>query len=738
MAIFDASITRRSLLAGTGGLIASFSMAATQAQEAGQKELPGSLADDGYLDSWVRIGDDNTITIFTGKAELGQGISTALLQIAAEELEVEPSDITLITADTARTPDEGYTAGSQSMANSGTAIRSAAAQVRALLYAEAAKRLSVTAPDLRAEGKRLIATNGRSANYGELVAGQMMHVDAKPDAELKQPATFRVMGKSLERIDIPAKVTGHVAYVQDLRLENMLHARVVRPPSYAAELIEIDTASVEKMAGVVSVIRDSRFLAAVAEEEFQAISGMRMLAAAAKWRETATLPDQAKLPGEIRALERQVGTVAEAGNPVFAGNVYEATFTRPYTIHGSIGPSCAVAQMKPDGTLEIWSHTQGVYPDREAIAEMLAMPLDKVRIIHMEGSGCYGHNGADDAAADAALIARKLTGRPIRVQWMREQEHSWEPFGPAMVMKVRAGLSADGKIADWSYDLWSNTHTTRPGGAGSVIAGRHMAKSYPPEVAELRISPPGNGDRNADPAYSIPNKRILWHFLPDMPLRVSALRSLGAYANVFAIESSVDELARMANSDPVEFRLKQLEDVRARDVIRLAAERFGWNSWRPQRNRGRGFAYARYKNLAAYLALAIEAAVEPETGRVQIIRVIAAIDSGEIVNPDGIRNQTEGGILQSLSWTLFESVSFDRTRISSIDWSSYPIMRFPSVPEKVEVHIIDRPGEPFLGTGEAAQGPTSAAVANAIRDAIGKRLFELPLSRDRIREEMLG
>ncbi|RVI28061.1 xanthine dehydrogenase family protein molybdopterin-binding subunit, partial [Sinorhizobium meliloti] len=691
------------------------------------------LDDERFLDSWIRIDPDNSVTVFTGKAELGQGIRTALLQVAAEELEVDPAEIRLITADTGRTPNEGFTAGSQSMQNSGAAIRNAAAQVRALLLAEAARRFGLAATELRAENKAVLAKDGRRATYGELVSGRMLHVEAQPQSALKPPGTFRVIGKTLPRVDIPGKVTGQPAYVHDLRLEAMLHARVVRPPSPAARLTEVDASAAEALPGVASVVRDGNFLAVVASKEFQAVNAMRALAAAARWQESETLPDQTDLPAELQRLESEAGTVAETGMLSSDGKIFEATFSRPYQIHGSIGPSCAVAQMKADGTLDVWSHTQGVFPDRAAIAEMLAMPEDEVHVIHMEGSGCYGHNGADDAAADAALIASKLPGKPIRVQWMREQEHSWEPYGPAMLMKISAALDDQGRIASWAYHLWSNTHSTRPGGAGALLAARHKAEAIQPKPAKLNISPSGNGDRNADPLYVIPNKRVLWHFLADMPLRVSALRALGAYANVFAIESTIDELALMADADPVEFRLRHMEDPRARAVIELAAQRFGWDKAQMPRNRGRGFGFARYKNLAAYLAVAMEVDVEPETGRVHVIRAVSAIDSGEIVNPDGIRNQTEGGILQSISWTLYEAVAFDRTRITSTDWSSYPILRFASVPESVEIHIVERPGEPFLGTGEAAQGPAAAAVANAIRDATGKRLYDLPFTRDRIR-----
>ena len=731
------SLNRRAFLAGGGALIVSFSTAPAFPQEAtppaSPAELPGSLDDDRFLDSWIRIAADGDITVFTGKAELGQGIRTALIQVAAEELDVEPGDIELITADTARTPDEGFTAGSQSMQNSGTAIRHAAAQARQLLLAKAAEILALDAAELTTAGKAVSAPDGRSASYGDLAAALDLHVEAWAEMALKAPDQLRVIGQPVPRVDIPAKVTGGVAYVQDMRMAGMLHARVVRPPSYRATLSGLDPSPVEALPGVVEVVRDGNFLAVVAEREYQAVVAMRALAAAARWTEGETLPDQADLPAVLEGLEREVGTVAEEGAaPSFDGEAYEATFTRPYQMHGSIGPSCGVALMDEAEGLTVWSHTQGVFPDRGAIAGMLGMPEERVTVIHVEGSGCYGHNGADDAAADAALIAAKLPGRPVRVQWMREQEHAWEPFGPGMVMKIKAALGADGKISDWAYDLWSNTHSTRPGGAGALLAGIHKASPATPRPATLQISPSGNGDRNANPLYTIPNKRVLWHFLPDMPLRVSALRALGAYANCFAIEGAIDELAIMAGADPVEFRLRHLEDPRARAVVSLAAERFGWAET-PPADRGKGFAFARYKNMAAYLAIALEAEIERETGRVRVTRAVAAIDSGQAVNPDGIRNQTEGGILQAISWTLYEAVTFDRTRITSVDWSSYPILRFASVPDSVEVHVIDQPGQPFLGTGEAAQGPTAAAVGNAIRNALGKRLHNLPLTRQRVK-----
>jgi CO/xanthine dehydrogenase Mo-binding subunit len=520
-----------------------------------------------------------------------------------------------------------------------------------------------------------------------------------------------------------------------MRLPGMVHARVVRPPSYGAQLTECDSAAVEKLPGVVKVVRDGNFLAVVAEKEFQSIKAMNALAAAAKWQETARLPKQDDLLAVLTSLPAQTSTIFERSNSQAIGQkTIEATYTRPYQAHGSIGPSCAVAQLT-DGAMTVWTHTQGVYPDRQGIAEMLRMPPASVRLIHVEGSGCYGHNGADDAAADAALIARALPGRPVRVQWMREQEHAWEPFGPAMVTKLKASLDSNGKIADWHFDVWSNTHSMRPGGAGSMLAAQHMAQPFAVPAPRPLPLPEGGGDRNAIPIYTFPNAQVVHHFIPAMPLRISAMRALGAYHNVFSIESFMDELAGLADVDPVEFRLKHLEDQRGRAVIEKAALSFGWKrGQKAPQDRGFGFAFARYKNLAAYCAIASEVEVNRETGRPRLVRAVAAVDSGQVVNPDGLINQIEGAIVQSMSWTLYESVSFDDTRITSVDWQTYPILRFDAVPDSIEVHIINRPGQPFLGSGETGQGPAAASIANAIANATGKRLRNLPLTRKRIKE----
>ena len=736
-------LSRRQVLVGTGALVVSFSAARNLAAQEGNAppaaagpKLPGSLKKSPYLDSWIRVAADGEVTVLTGKVELGQGIKTALLQIAAEELDVPLASLKLVTADTEDTANEEYTSGSRSMQDSGTAIRNAAAQAREILMGEAAKRWGLPADRLKASGGAVLASDGRRVTFAELVSSDILHMQAAPISRFKDPSQFKTVGTSAKRIDIPAKVTGGLAYVQDMRLPGMLHARVVRPPSYAAKLTNIDFGAIEKAPGVVKVIRDGNFLAVVAEKEFEAIKAMRELADAARWEEAKTLPDAGSLPAMLKRLRSDDTIILDRNTqPAASARKIEARYTKPYLLHGSIGPSCAVAKFDR-GKMTIWTHTQGVYPDRKAIAELLHLPEAQVHCIHAEGSGCYGHNGADDAAADAALIARAVAPRPVRLQWMREQENCWEPFGPAMLVELKGGVDEAGKIVEWQHEVWSNTHSTRPGTAGSLLAGRHVAGAFPEPAPRAIPQPEGGGDRNSIPLYKFPNARVVHHFLPEMPIRVSAHRSLGAYMNVFAIESFMNELAALAGADPVAFRLAHLDDKRAKDVIEMTAANFGWQPGvKRQRGQGFGFAFAQYKNLAAYCAIAMEVDVAPENGRVRIKRAVSAVDAGLAVNPDGIKNQIEGGILQSASWTLFEAAGFDDTRITSIDWAAYPILRFDSVPEAVEVHVITRPDKPFLGAGEAAQGPAAAALANAIADATGRRFRDLPLSQDRVAEK---
>ncbi|PCE33452.1 xanthine dehydrogenase family protein molybdopterin-binding subunit [Burkholderia ubonensis] len=698
--------------------------------------LAGSLKTNPMLDAWIRIAPDGHVTVFTGKVELGTGVRTALLQIAAEELNMRASLITFLTADTGASPDEGLTAGSHTIADSGSALLNAAAQVRGLLVDAAAKHLGVAAGALVANDATIRAPDGRTLTYGDAVRLVDLHRPATPTSPLKDPKTFRTIGASLPRVDIPSKVTGGVSYVQDLRMDGMLHARVVMPPVYDATLAGFDERAILAMPGVVRVVRDGSMLAVVARGEWQAVVAQRALAASCRWTPGRPLPDPATVHRDLKTLATQSITIADRHAPAApAVKTVRADFIKRYLLHGSIGPSCSVALLR-HGTLTVWTHSQGVYPLRDALAEMLSMPKDKVRCVHAEGSGCYGHNGADDVAAHAARIAVALPDRPIRVQWMREQEHTWDHFTPAMVTSVRASLDALGRIVDWQYELWSSSHNERIVNAGRLVPARMLEKPFASAPSVPMPQPEGGGDRNAIPLYTLPNLHVVNHFSPTMPLQTSAMRSLGAHTNVLAIESVMDELAQAADIDPVEFRLRHMEDPRARDVIRLAAQQFGWPRPPRARNRGVGFAFGKYKNLMAYVAIAVEVSVVPETGHVTLERAVAAVDAGQIVNPDGIRNQIEGGIVQSASWTLYEALRYDTERIRSFDWSSYPILRFSCAPIGVHVHLIDRPGTPFLGAAEASMGPTAGALANALFDATGMRVREMPLAGDALRRRI--
>ncbi|MGE5047997.1 MAG: xanthine dehydrogenase family protein molybdopterin-binding subunit, partial [Deltaproteobacteria bacterium] len=546
----------------------------------------------------------------------------------------------------------------------------------------------------------------------------------------------RFIGKSVPRRDIPAKVTGGAAYVQDLRLPGMLFGRVVRPPSPRAHLVSVDERAARALPGVVAVVRDGSFLAVAAEREEQAIAAMKALRKSARWQQAASLPPSgSKLFDQMRRQPAQESVVSEKNEPAAAAvKTLEATFTRPFLAHAAIGPSCAVAQWQ-EGKLHVWSHTQGVFPLRRELAKALQMPADGIVVSHREGSGCYGHNGADDVALDAALCARATGGRPVKLQWMRDDEFRWEPYGSAMLIDLRAGLDAKGNVVDFRNELWSHTHSTRPGESDgtNLLASWYLKDPQRPGSARNIPQPAGGGDRNAIPLYAFPRQRVTNHLLPEMPMRVSALRTLGAYANVFAIESFMDELAAAAGSDPVEFRLRHLADARAKAVIEAVAAKAGWRPRQPGGGgRGRGIGFAKYKNLAAYVAVVVEVEVDRATGVIKVPRAFAVADAGLIINPDGLTNQIEGGVIQSTSWTLREAVSHDATRVLTRSWSDYPILRMTEVPS-VDVSLIDRPGERPVGVGECAQGPTVAAIANAVAHATGRRIRDLPLTPERLK-----
>jgi len=728
------ALNRRTFTAGLGAIVVAFSLDPKLATGQQSAPLPGSLAKNRMLDAWLRINADGTATVYPGKVELGQGITTALAQIVAEELDLPLARVQMVPADTARSPDEGITSGSQSIEYGGVALRLAGAETRAILVDLAAKRFGVAADTLTVSEGTISAADGRKVGYGELAGDVDLHREVTGKVSPKAPATHKIVGQSVPRFDIPKKVTGGVAYVQDLRLPGMAHGRIVRPPRYGSTLDSCDEAGVKAMGGVIAVVRDGSFLGVVAEREEQAIKAQTALAKSAKWTLGPQLPDPAKIYDVLMALPSTDSVISEKQAALPDGaKVLEATYHKPYMSHGSIGPSCAVAQFK-DGKMTVWTHSQGIYPLRGHLALGLKMQPADVRCIHAEGSGCYGHNAADDVGLDAALLARAVPGRPVRVQWMRDDEFGWEPFGPAMSMKLKAAL-VDGKIADWNYDVWSNTHSTRPGDSGgnNLLASWYLAEPQTPSPPRGIPQPAGGGDRNAVPLYDFPRQHIVHHFIKEMPIRVSALRTLGAYANVFAMESFLDELALEAGADPVAFRLAHMKEPRARAVIEAAAKKAGWKEGeKGDGRRGRGMAFAKYKNLSVYVAVVAEVEVDRASGVVRVPRAYAAADAGQIINPDGLANQIEGGVIQSTSWTLHEQVRFDAEAIKSRDWVSYPILTMPEVPQ-VTVELIDRPSEKSLGSGEGAQGPAAAAIANAFAHATGKRIREVPLTPDRVK-----
>ena len=723
-----ATLTRRQFAAAAGGIVIAFSIRSpVWAQRA---RLPGSLARHRRLDAWLRINPDGTATVFTGKVELGQGILTALAQIAAEELSLQPARIVMISGDTARTPDEGFTSGSRSIEDSGAAIRAACAEAASLLVELAGQRLSWSSDELTVQDGVIYAPGTRKVSYSELTVQFDLRRVATGKFPPKPYGSHRIVGKPMQRRDIPGKVTGAPAFVQDLRLPGMLHGRVVRPPRYHAILDHVDLPGAKALPGVLAVVRDGSFLGVVAKREEQAVRAREHLVRTSTWIGGDTLPDPRKLHDDLVTQKSDDQVVSEQTAPPPSGiaRVFEATFTRPYIAHASIGPSCALAQF--DGAnLTVWSHTQGVFPLRRDLARALKLDEDAIHCIHAEGAGCYGHNGADDAALDAALLARAVQGLPVRVQWMRDDEFGWEPYGPAMVMKIKASL-ADGRVADWSYDVWSTTHSTRPGSSGSVnlLASWYLGQPFSPGQGWG-----GGGARNAVPLYAFPGHRITNHFLPASPLRVSSLRGLGAYANVFAVESFMDEMAAVAGTDPVAFRLAQLKDKRAKAVIEAASKAAGWKpGTKGDGVHGRGLGFAQYKNAACYVAVVADISVERVTGKLRVTRAYAAVDAGQIVNPDGLKNQIEGGIIQSASWTLHEQVKFSPDGIVSRDWLGYPILTMPEAPQMHTI-LIDRPDQPSLGTGEASLGPAAAAIANAFAHATGKRLRDLPFNAARVK-----
>ena len=696
--------------------------------------LPAALAANPDLDTWVRIDAADTVTVFTGKAELGQGLVSALARVAADELDVAFERVRVRTADTDHPLDERITAGSLSMMSSGSALRQAAAEVRALLLERAAVALGVAAGELEVRDGTISAP-GRSVTYWALAGGRPLARRAQGRVTPKAPAEHRVVGASSpRRSDLRAIVEGSARFVGDLAPEGVLHGRIVRAPSPGAVLLHAGD-------GIPGVVRNGSFLGVLAEREEQAVSAAALLRARSRWSSGPPLEGAASPSAWLRAQPDEAFLVVDGRpqGPAPAPDdtiewTHVATYTRPYLMHGALGPSAALAHW--DGErLEVSSHTQGAFVLREALALALGLDTSAIRVRHVIGPGCYGHNGADDVALDAALLAMAVPGRPVLVKWSREDEHRWEPYGPPAVVELRAVLDESGRISDWRHDAWGTTHRSRPmsGGAVNLLAGTELETPVAAPLPVPFLETEAGIHRNATPIYDLPRTAVVKHFVAKGPLRTSSLRSLGAHANVLAIESFMDELALRAGATPVEFRLAHLSDARAREVLLAAVELAGWDG---EPGRGMGVGLARYKNSAAYAAVVVAVSVDDATAEIALERIAIAADCGEVVDPSGAASQLEGGALQSASWTLKEQVRFDETAVTSVDWETYPIMRFSEVPS-VETVLLDRPGEPFLGVGEATQGPTAAAIANAVFDAVGVRMRGTPFTPARLREAAL-
>lgn len=718
-------------------------------------QLPFTLRQTPQLDRWLTFNEDGTVTVCTGKVELGQGIKTAIAVICAEELDIDLKSIRVQSGDTEAAPNEFMTAGSGSIEASGAAVRQVCAEARQFLIKKASQELALPIGNLTVENGIIRNIDGNeSISYWQLMLHTNFNVSATGEAQAKAFADHSKVGRRTQRIDLADKVTGKPVYIQDMVLDNMVHGRILRPPGYHFRFKSLDQDGIRTMPGVIDLVIDGSFIGIIAEEEFQAVNALERMQQITEWEHHAELPDQATLHDFLaenasHSLPVIDGTPVEQPVPDFivaesASKTVKATYTKPFHMHGSIGPSAAVALWQKEKgrrqKLTVWSHSQGPFVVRGAMAQVLKIADEDIRVIHRENAGCYGHNGADDAAMDAALLARAVPGKPLLLKWTRQDEHSWEPYSPAMVMKVQADLQPDGHIAAWNYDVYSNTHGGRPvprAGGSQFIAAWH--KSDPVNRPEAR---PGKGNhsgihRNADPYYDLPQKRVIKHLVKEAPLRTSSTRGLGAYGNLFAIESFMDELAHAAAIDPIDFRLMHLTDERAIAVINAARDKA--NSFdlvrddNPLLSWGRGMAFSRYKNSKCYAAVSVDLTVNQQTSEISLIHTVIVGDAGQIIDPDGLSNQLEGGFIQAASWTLKEQVFYDAKGITSRDWDSYPILTFPEIPT-VDVILLDHPELPSLGAGEATQGPASAAIANAVFDAVGLRIRAVPFTPERLKE----
>ncbi len=735
VSIKSSRFSRRAVLK-SGALTVGFALTGLPLSASAQAS--GRVLDTKEVDAFLAVNGDGTVTLYSGKVDLGQGLRIAMPQIAAEELGIGIDKIKYVEGDTALTPDQGRTSGSNGIQRGGMQIRQAAATARKALVELAAQRLNAKPEDLTTEnGAVRPKSGGAGISFANLIGGRQFDLKLDPKAPLKDPATYTLVGKPLPRPDVPDKCTGKHVYMHDFSVPNMLHARVIRPPALGATLVSVDDSSIKEFAGAKTV-RVKDLLAVIADDEWTAVRAARALKA--QWSKGTGLPVQAELAASLRADPNLTDeTLVNKGTPAAqrpdGAKTLKASYFWPMQSHGSIGPSCAVADVNAQAAT-IWTASQGTHGNQNTFARFLGLPKDKVRLIYLEGSGCYGMNGHEDAAADAAILSR-AAGKPVRVQWSREDELGWDPKGPPQLLDISATISADGRILDWRTDMWI-PRTTK---------GMPNIPLLAPEAAGIdHISGlnPGLVSQNGDPPYAADSIQVVAHWLNHTPLRPAPIRSPGKPANCFAVESFVDELAAAAGADPVDFRLRGLTDPRAIDVIKRVAALVQWqprpapgNETKAGVARGRGISFVHYKHSEAYVAMAMEVAVERASGQIKVERVACAQDCGQIINPDGARGQVEGSILQTLSRVLMEEVMFDRERVVSVDWSSYPIMRFTDMP-KLEIVLIDRPKEKPVGSGEAACSAVGAALGNAVFDATGVRLRTVPFTLERVKTAMNG
>lgn len=697
--------------------------------------LPQSVINNPRPDRWIYFDpQDRSVRLAVGKVEIGQGVLTALAQIAAEELDIDFNCIRVISGDTERAPDEGSTSSSLSIEVSGASVRLISAEVRGRILDRVAQRLNCAPDDITVvDGAFFLGNNATGHDYWTFAPQTDLSSHADGSAPRKPVAHYRLIGTPTHRIDLPGKITGG-AFIQDMVRPDMLHARILRQPSRDARLIALDEAAIRRASrGDLRILRLGNFLALLSPDETVAQRATVAAPNHARWENTQPTSPKAQEAAWLIGKPND-DRVLGAPLPAAQGEIVEATYSRPYIAHAALAPSCALAENR-NGHLTIWSHTQAIYPLRTALAKVLRRPEGSITARHVPGAGCYGHNGADDVALDAALIAQEIPDHCIRVQWRREEEFAFERYGPAQIVTIRAVLDANRRPKDWTAEIWAASHVQRPAMGGNMLA--HEALPEPPPPARP-FEPPeaagGGGIRNAFPLYEIPAKRIIHHLALDPPLRTSALRSLGAMANVFALESMMDELAERAGGDPVAYRLSIMSEPRARRVIEHAAKMANWSArGAAATGTGLGIGFAQYKNRSAYAAVVVALDVDQE---VRLRRIWAAADGGLIINPDGALNQLEGGIIQAASFTLKEQVKLGDNGVTSLDWQTYPILRFSEIPE-ITCELIDARDHPSLGMGECTIGPTAAAIGNAVAHALGTRIRDLPLTRERIAAALL-